>query len=288
MSRDSASSSLSSHGGETRNESGKDLRWARFKAHLRLWQKWWLKPHKPFQPVFVIATWRSGSNLLLSYLNQQPNISVLSEVLLSTLPIGPSRDCIPPHQALRHIRYCLQGEKTGVRGCKLMLHQMSNCQFTLDDLHRQHPQAKYIVLYRQSLAEQFVSHKMAQATSQYILARGEQARRAEIVVNARELREYCDDIRGRYRDALAHSWLPGRAVLLSYEELVDDPAHWLKEQICPLLGVNYVPLETRLMKQNTRPLSEQIVNYRDVEGLIESSVCQQQHGWPKQIDKRAA
>src|SRR5436190_20041118 len=70
------------------------LEWRRLKNRLRLLRKWWLRPHRPFQPLLVIATWRSGSNLLLSYLNQQPGVSVLSEVLCSRLPIGLGRDRI--------------------------------------------------------------------------------------------------------------------------------------------------------------------------------------------------
>src|SRR5262245_43715799 len=86
------------------------LRWSRFKTRLRLLKKWWLRPHTNFQPLFVIATWRSGSNLLLSYLKQQPKLAVLSEVLCSRLPIGPSHDHLSPAKALQHIRYNLQGE----------------------------------------------------------------------------------------------------------------------------------------------------------------------------------
>lgn len=265
------------------------LRWARFKAHARLWQKWWLRPHKPYQPLFVIATWRSGSNLLLSYLNQQPGVSALSEVLLSTIPMGPSRDCLPPEKAIGHIRLCLQGEKTPIRGCKIMLHQLANCGLVMDDLNAGFPNAKYVILYRQSLAEQFLSHKIAEATSQYVLARGQTRRDAKVVVNSHELRTYCDDVKQRYHEALECRWLAGKSVLLSYEELVDEPQYWLQEQICPLLDVPFATLEMRLQKQNTRPLAEQIVNYREVAALIHSPVCTQRHGGiGRQFGRRAA
>lgn len=169
-----------------------------------------------------------------------------------------------------------------------MLHQLTNCGLSLDDLNAEFPQAKYIVLYRQSLAEQFLSHKMAEATSQYVLARGESRREAKVVVNSRELRVYCDDVRGRYREALACSWLARRAVLLSYEALVADPKYWLEERICPLLEVPFVAPETRLLKQNTRPLAEQIVNYREVAAILHSPLCQQEHEWPGSKTRRRA
>src|SRR5262245_55853888 len=216
-----------------------DLEWRRLKCHARLLQKWWLKRHRPYQPLFVIATCRSGSNLLLSYLNQQQGVSTLSEVLSSVLPIGPRRDCLPPKKAIRHIRICLQGEREPIRGCKLMLYQLANCQLDMKHLHAAFPNAKYIILYRESMAEQFVSHQLALATSQYLLRPGEERKQAELIVKPGELRTYCDDIRRGYCEVLSHRWLADRSVLLSYEELTEDPTHWLSQKICPLLGVPF-------------------------------------------------
>ena len=261
---------------------------ARFKSRLRSFTRWWLTPHRPYQPLFVIATWRSGSNLLLSYLRQQPNVAMLSEVLCPRLPVGPWRDHLPPRQALQHIRHCLQSQRAPLRGCKLMLHQLSNCGLSLDDLNVQFPTAKYILLYRQLLAEQFVSHQVAQVTDQYLVREGETRRHAEINIDPNELRAYCDDMRRRYRDALACQWLDGRAVLLSYEELVADPASWMQQHICPLLGVPFRDLHAQLVKQNNRPLANQIVNYRDVAALLNSPLCRQQHHWPRRTSSRSA
>jgi len=256
------------------------LDWRRLKTQASLLKKWWLRRHTPYQPLFLIATCRSGSNLLMSYLGQQPGMAMLSEVLSSQLPIGPRRDCIPPAQALSHIRLCLQGERTPVRGCKLMLYQLANCGLTLDDIHAAFPTAKYIILYRQSLAEQFVSHQMALATRQYQLPVGEEAKHSEIVIEADELRRYCDDIRRGYCEVLKHSWLADRAVLLSYEELTADAARWLEKCICPLLGLEYRPPHTRLRKQSTQPLADRVANYREVSALLNSPLCRQYHHWP--------
>jgi len=258
------------------------LDWRRLKTQTSLLKKWWLRRHTPYQPLFLVATCRSGSNLLMSYLAQQPGIAMLSEVLSSQLPIGPRRDCIPPAKAISHIRYCLQGEKTPVRGCKLMLYQLANCRLTLNEIQAAFPTAKYIVLYRQSLAEQFVSHQLALATRQYQLSAGQEAKTAEVMIKSGELRRYCDEIRRSYCDVLKHSWLADRAVLLSYEELTANSAHWLEKKICPLLGVGYTPPRTHLRKQNTQPLADRVTNYRDVSALLQSPLCRQYHHWPYQ------
>ena len=131
-----------------------------------------------------------------------------------------------------------------------MLYQLANCRLTLDDVHAAYPTAKYIVLYRQSLAEQFVSHQLALATRQYQLSAGEESKHSEIVIDAGELRRYCDEIRRGYCEVLKHSWLADRAVLLSYEELTTDAGYWLEKRICPLLDVEYRPPQTRLRKQS--------------------------------------
>src|SRR5262245_38570851 len=55
---------------------------------VRLLAHWWLRPHTPFQPVFVLATHRSGSNLLTDYVNRLPGVASNSEVLCATLPFG--------------------------------------------------------------------------------------------------------------------------------------------------------------------------------------------------------
>jgi LPS sulfotransferase NodH len=259
-----------------------NLEWERLKVHLRMQRKWWLRRHKPFQPLFVIATCRSGSNLLLSYLNQQPGVRALSEVLCPLMPMGPRHDRLPPAKAIQHIRYCLQGEKTPVRGCKLMLYQLAFCELGMNQLHAAFPDAKYIVLYRESLAEQYVSHQLAISTRQFLLRPGEQRKQAELTIKPTELRTYCDDIRRGYCEVLHHRWLEGRSVLLSYEELIDDPQHWLRDEICPLLGVQYAAPQTQLCKQNTRPLAQQVTNYRDVAALLQSPLCRQHHSWPWQ------
>jgi LPS sulfotransferase NodH len=266
------------------------VEWQRLQHRLRLLKKWWLRPHLPYQPVFVIATCRSGSNLLVSYLDQLPSVNVLGELLCPLMPHGPRRDCIPPAKAINHIRFCLQGERGQVRGCKLMLFQLTNCGLTLDSLDAAFPQSKFIVLYRQSLAEQYVSHQTAIATRQFLLRPGERRKRTDLTIDPAHLRAYCDDIRRGYRNVLDHSWLDGRSVVLSYEELVAEPNHWLQQHICPLLGVPFVEPATKLCKQNTEPLANQIANYRDVAALLNSPLCRQHHlgPAPRQGQTRAA
>ena len=257
---------------------------------LHLLSHWWLRAHTPYQAIFVLATHRSGSNLLVDYINRLPDVSSNSEVLCSTLPFGVWRQNERPERALRHIAYSLQTLSTPLRGCKLMLDQLASCKLTVEALDNAFPGSKYVILYRQSLAEQFLSMQSAKATNQWVLFDGEERKQAQLRINPVELRSYCDQIRRSYRELLAAPGLAQQAVLLSYEELTADPAWWLRERICPLLGTELVTPQTCHRKQNLLPLAERVENYRDVAALLASPLCRQHLEWPwqQQSQRRAA
>jgi len=79
-------------------------------------------------------------------------------------------------------------------------------------------------------------------------------------------------------------------LLLSYEELIADPARRLADDICPLLGVPPTEPQSFLIKQNKLPLAERVENYREVAALLSSPLCQQYYVWPgqQQARRRAA
>jgi len=266
---------------------GLELR--RFHHRLKLWQRWWLRPHRPYMPLFVLATYRSGSNLLLDYLNGFPDVQCYAEVLNHRLPIGLARADLCGQRALRHLRYSLQSLRTPIRGCKLMLDQLSMRRLTAADLRQAFPGAKFIILYRESLAEQLLSVRAARATQQWIVHQGSAPRQSRLTLDPRELQEHCKSVRYLYRDLLTHEWLQGCSVLLSYEELVADPAWIFAQRICPLLDVPSRDVQTTLEKQNRLPLAERVANYNQVAALLTGPQCRQKYQWSVPSDcKRAA
>jgi hypothetical protein len=246
---------------------------------LGLAARWWLGRQTSHRPVFALATHRSGSNLLLDYASRLAGLQCLSEVLCTTLPYGISPRQSRADFALRHIRRSLHTLRAPIRACKLMLDQLADCWLTLDALHAAFPDALYFILYRQSLAEQFLSRESAKVTDQWFLVDGQQRKQARVRIDPVRLRTYCDKIRHEYREIFDCAWLPQRSVLLSYEELTADPEQCFSQQICPLLGVPPVPLTTTLCKQNTLPLEQRVSNYREVSALLASPLCQQYYSW---------
>lgn len=262
------------------------LEWQRARHQLNLRLCWWTQPHAPYQPLFVLATHRSGSNLLLDYLNRLPGVECHSEILCRWFLTGPAWFQVGLRATVRHIRLSLHTLRTPIRGCKLMLDQLIASRLPLDHLHAAFPTARYIVLYRQSLAEQFVSKLAALATDQWKLHHEHERKLARVRVEPQLLRTYCERERRRYQDVVQHPWLPERALLLSYEELVADPARRLADDICPLLGVPPAEPQSLLIKQNNLPLAERVENYREVAALLNSPLCQQHYVWPGQQARR--
>ena len=260
----------------------------RLKHRLRLLQHWWFREHSPYQPFFIIATARSGSNLLVDYLNQVPGVQSLWEVLCHKVTEGPFRCRLPPKRALRHIRYSLQTLNSYTRGCKLLLYQLANCKLTLGSLETAFTGARFVVLYRESLAEQFVSFRSAVETNQWALYSGQKSKRARPVIYPAEFEQYCAGIRQRYEKVLAHPSLCERGTLLSYEELADDPARCLRERICPLLGVPAIEPRTTLCKQNPEPLADRVANYSEVATLLTDPLFRQKYALPRNLSAQRA
>lgn len=252
----------------------------RLEYQFRLHWRWWLSRHDAYTPVFVLASHRCGSNLLIDFLNQLPGVACRGELLSPKAAIGPRHACIPPAAALRHIQLSLHALKTPIRACKLMLNHLANCQLTVDAIQAAFPAAKYIVLYRESLAAQFVSFQTALTTKQWLIRTGQEFKRSRIRIDAEEMQAYCNATRQAYDNVLGKQLLVDRAVVLSYEDLTSDPGFSIRERICPFLGIPPADPAARLQKQSTRPLAEQIDNYSEISSLLHSPLCRQKYHLP--------
>lgn len=244
----------------------------RFCHQLRLMRQWLTTRHEPYRAVFVVTCPRSGSNLLIDYLGQLPGVQSLSEVLNWGLKIGPKK-FLHFQRAVRHIQLSMELLKTPLRGCKLFLRELENYRLTINDLEAAFPKARYIVLYRENLAEQYVSQKAAEETQQWILLPGQQRKRTSVTVNPIAFERHCQDARRGFEEILASPAIRERGVVLTYEQLASDPALCLRELICPLLDVPTITPKSNLCKQSVEPLSSRIANYAEVAALVHSPVA---------------
>jgi len=257
------------------------LRLRQLLHQANLQARWWRQSQTPYRPLFVLATQRSGSNLLVDYLNRLIGVQCLEEILNRALPEGLPRWQATTRRAMAHIRLSLDTLAGTVRGCKLMLNQLEECKLDLERLNAAFPEARYIILYRESLAEQFLSLESAKASNQWKLTDDEERKLVQIRIDPSKLRGFCQKTLEMYRRVVEHDWLRQRGVLLSYEQLASAPDYCLREAICPLLDVDAAPLSTSLRKQNTLSCADRIVNYEQVANLFDSGRCRQWLAWPQ-------
>lgn len=240
----------------------------RAQHRLRLAARYYLKDGWPEQVLFVLATARTGSNLLMSYLNSLPDVSVGREILNPDLRIGLRQSFISRRAVLRHIRHCVSARKGRIRGVKFLIHQLYEHGISLQDLRHSFPHAKYLIVYRRSLAHQFVSMEIARSSDRWV-GRADVARfDGSIVVDRRRLLHFYRNVRRYYARALAEPGVLDGALAVSYEELARDPQGVFETLICPFLGVPATEVRTKMRKQNQRSLEDVVANYDEVADVL--------------------
>jgi LPS sulfotransferase NodH len=239
----------------------------------RRWYDWLARRHHPFRAVFVIATPRSGSNLLVDYLSWLPGVGCLSEVLNWGLPIGPKK-FLHTQQAVKHVQQSLQTLRTTHRACKLFLHELEHYRLGIDDLEQGFHDVRYLVLYRENLAEQYVSREIARQTGQWSLLPGQHRKNAAVVVDSAALTRYCQEMRRTYANIADHQAIAQRGAIVSYEQLVSNPARCLREVVCPLLGVPYSEPKSNFCIQRIGSLASRVTNYANAEIALKDPLCQ--------------
>ena len=147
---------------------------------------------------------------------------------------------------------------------------------SIDHLLRWFPQARFIILYRGSLLDQFVSLKLAETTGRWIATCPEDETNQEISIDMAEMLAFAQATKNRYNQIVHHPSLRRRHLTISYEELASDADRTFETKIWPFLGIPPFPLKTVFRKQNRRSARESVSNFHDVESLLSSGVLEQQ------------
>ena len=222
------------------------------------------------EPIFILTTRRTGSNLLLEYLNSVPGVSFAPEILNQSMFYGVRGRFITKRAVLRHIRHSVNACAQSLCGAKLIRIHLEKHRITPEDLRRLYPNARFIILYRRSLLEQFVSLRMAEASDRWQSTQMFE-KPTQVKVDVLELKEFCRNTRQFYEGLWQRQWLKERAVYLSYEELALDAQSTFNERIFPFLGLAPSKVVSHLRKQNTQQLNKAVLNYQDIEPLVNES-----------------
>ena len=240
----------------------------RLRSRARLYYQYALHGSKPKTSLLAVGTARVGSYLLTSYLHSLPDVSMRGEVLNPDAPQGLPYD--PRHRAtaVRHLRISVLSQAAPISGAKILLGQLERHGLMVADLHRVTPNRKFLIIYRRSLADQYVSTEIARRTGSWLLTEQGRPRRVSVHVDREDFRRYCDRIRRLYRDLLADSGVTERALILSYEDLAQDPGGVFRRAVCPFLDIPYHPVRTGFLRQNPSPINEKVSNFQDVADML--------------------
>ena len=220
--------------------------------------------------MLVVAEERSGSELLLSYLEKIEGAKIEGEVLSPWARIGIPAYMMFPRRTKFFLRLFGFAEAKLVV-LKLMLHHLDWCGLKPRDIRAMYPDAKYIILYREDVFSQFLSRQIMRETGRHRIVDKNKRFVGSVRVDAEEFRQYAAAQRKKFQRLLEEGWLQDSNVgLLKYEDMVAAPNQVLNELITPLLGVLPLRAETDLVKQNVRRHEEVIENWSELEALASS------------------
>ena len=271
--------------------------WQRLLCHLWLSHNVSATPGMPqARPVFVLFTPRSGSQFLAELMNSVPSVEMRGELLhrhaLRRGRWSRIADWAPQMTVSFWRRGAYQSYLTGglaapgarVTGCTLSQFQLAGTGLGLDDLVEWFDDARFIILYRRSLAEQCLSWHLSLLTRQWRWtedSRSNSPFEGRVRLERRAVLNRFELVRQFYSELLEHPELGRRARLLSYEELRDDPQRAFDEVLFPWLGLPHTTVRNeRLRKQGTRPMRDVIENYAELEDVLTGPIAEQRYSLP--------
>jgi hypothetical protein len=222
---------------------------------------------------------RTGSTMLIWFLQSHPNLCTHGEVLAPTGPLnlyGIHYRLNPPLDGvLRSIRerdpvgflkeFVWRPGDRRAAGFKGKYEELLRPEYTeVLEYIRRDPEIRIIHLWRDNLLERYVSQYLAvNVFGLYNVVQGTDLPPARSVsLTPEECR--ADFQRTERRRAKFQTWLANHQVLeLTYEELVASPTDTLA-QVQKCLDVQELPLDTKTVKMRTGSLRETIANYEEL------------------------
>lgn len=176
---------------------------------------------------------------MIDYLSCLPGVTMRREVLNVDSTVGlPER--VSPRAVIQHLCHSVGSVNAPIGGAKLLFYQLEARGITVEDLLGRFPEARFVVVYREALAESFVSNLVAHRTGDFQGIRGP-GRTTVVRVDPDELMTYCDRIRRQYERALTTLEIYDRTLKISYEDLRDRSQHVVGNEITRFWVCNRSP-----------------------------------------------
>ena len=227
-------------------------------------------PDSQFTPFIVLARSRTGSNMLISFLNSHPNIIANGEIFHTI----NDKDCLN----ILEKEFAEQSPHVKAKGFKVFYyHPLDDPKSDLWQHLVNIKNLHIIHLKRRNILRTLISRKIAgnqkiwsvKKASDFLIPSLGNA----IEFNARELEK--GFITTREWEKKGDDLFRNHPLLnVFYEDLVKEPEELFKK-ITRFLGVCYIPPSTDLQKQNSEKTTELLINFDELKSHFANTEWQQ-------------
>lgn len=208
--------------------------------------------------LIVLSAGRSGSSLLVNYLNSNRQIHCHGEVLNSGHKIYGTTEGKKREELIRHVASFFQKRDVIYVGAKFLTHQFDELDITISDVLEVLRRPKVIVLYRRSLLETYVSLMIAQETDTWYST--DVINNVSVTLDLAQFHEFAEVQRRRWEDSMREVSKLCSFAYVSYEELVSSPGATV-DGIFSFLNIPPATIHSESIKQNPGSLRRKISNY---------------------------
>jgi LPS sulfotransferase NodH len=208
--------------------------------------------------LIVLSAGRSGSSLLVNYLNCNRQIHCHGEVLNSGHEIYGTTEGKTREELIGHVAFFFQKRETTYVGAKFLTHQFGELDITVSDVLEVLRRPKVIALYRRSLLETYVSLLIAEETDTWYSSNV--INKVSVTLNLPQFQEFAKVQRRRWQDSMREVARLCSFVCVSYEELINDQAITMN-RVFSFLDVPSADVRSESVKQNPGTLRDKIANY---------------------------
>jgi LPS sulfotransferase NodH len=208
--------------------------------------------------LIVLSAGRSGSSLLVNYLNSNRQIHCHGEVLNSKHEIYGTTESKTREELIRHVASFFQNRDATYVGAKFLTHQFDELDITISDVLEVLRRPKVIALYRRSLLETYVSLLIAQETDTWYST--DVVNNVSVTLDLPQFQDFAKVQRRRWEDSMREVSRLCSFICVSYEDLVSNRSSTC-DKVFAFLDIPSTTVHSESVKQNPGQLTGKISNY---------------------------
>jgi hypothetical protein len=225
--------------------------------------------------ILLLSEGRTGSTLLLEMLSKFPKSKMHLEPLAHASVLSRISWHDPsPNKALNYLKTILTNPLFNIVGSKIHIGNLKHHYIGYRRLQNTFPDAYWIILYRKSLLDQYISSIKGLASNQWHRTNTQAASTgyAKVYIKPDELASFCDLIKSYYRELLDSPIKSSNTIIIDYESLTNN-VNGVRSKLKNFLSVStLMPYSTQYKKMSVLPANKIITNYNEIKPLIDSGI----------------